>query len=402
MNKNMPRTPFSTGLSGSAKEIELRIRNIMSGPKKRPPLPFLALVFFICIFCGNIVSCRVVEETPPAGPDSSAVSSSRSAPDSPAARAVPVDPENPPQGEEAEWLLQALFQAADQEETFQHPTARLLASVNGDGCVLGAAFVEDHLENSLILGVMDTETHALTGPIYRYAMKNAVPSVATFQDYDGNDCLLYTFNGQLMGQYGGEAGVVRFNGRDFTWQWPVEGDARYPEDGLQAVRGAQESYQDYWNSHLAVMAPGGVDIYTVNPEFAWGKDEPWSMWQIDSDALFYSDPSASDELPMPIYFQSLRWLVEHTNDPGGWQIVSLTLDEAHSDPANTLDCYTLQARETMGDGELFADLFFSYETEPSRPRVYMELDHSVVYESYTAYSTSPIDRDGSPSPEKGT
>ena len=32
----------------------------------------------------------------------------------------------------------------------------------------------------------------------------------------------------------------------------------------------------------------------------------------------------------------------------------------------------------------------------------MELDHSVVYESYTAYSTSPIDRDGSPSPEKGT
>ena len=70
MKNKMPRTPFSTGLSGSAKEIELRIRNIMSGPKKRPPLPFLALVFFICIFCGNIVSCRVVEDTPPAGPDS--------------------------------------------------------------------------------------------------------------------------------------------------------------------------------------------------------------------------------------------------------------------------------------------------------------------------------------------
>ena len=71
MKKNMPRTPFSTPLSGSARETEIRIRNIMSGPKKRPPLPFLALVFFICIFCGNIVSCQVAEADTPAAPDSS-------------------------------------------------------------------------------------------------------------------------------------------------------------------------------------------------------------------------------------------------------------------------------------------------------------------------------------------
>ena len=38
MNETMPRTPFSTQLSGSAREAELRIRNIFSGPKKRPPL----------------------------------------------------------------------------------------------------------------------------------------------------------------------------------------------------------------------------------------------------------------------------------------------------------------------------------------------------------------------------
>ena len=58
MNKNMPRTPFSTHLSGSARETEIRIRNIFSGPKKRPPLPFLILMFAIAIFCGNLVSCR--------------------------------------------------------------------------------------------------------------------------------------------------------------------------------------------------------------------------------------------------------------------------------------------------------------------------------------------------------
>ena len=72
MNKKMPRTPFSTPLSGSARETEIRIRNIMSGPKKRPPLPFLILMFSICIFCGNIVSCQMAEPDTPALPDISA------------------------------------------------------------------------------------------------------------------------------------------------------------------------------------------------------------------------------------------------------------------------------------------------------------------------------------------
>ena len=47
MNNKMPRTPFSTGLSGSARETEIRLRNIFAGPKKRPPLPFLILMFAI-------------------------------------------------------------------------------------------------------------------------------------------------------------------------------------------------------------------------------------------------------------------------------------------------------------------------------------------------------------------
>ncbi len=58
MNDNMPHTPFSTPLSSSARETELRIRNIMSGPKKRPPILFLILVFSLCLFCGNLVSCQ--------------------------------------------------------------------------------------------------------------------------------------------------------------------------------------------------------------------------------------------------------------------------------------------------------------------------------------------------------
>ena len=65
-NNNMPRTPFSTPLSGSARETELRLRNIFSGPKKRPPALFLALVFAACLLCGNLVSCQMkeAEQTP--------------------------------------------------------------------------------------------------------------------------------------------------------------------------------------------------------------------------------------------------------------------------------------------------------------------------------------------------
>ena len=70
MNNNIPRTPFSTPLSGSAKTTQLRIKNILSGPKKRPPVLFLALVFSVCLLCGNLVSCQVAEaETDP--PDTS-------------------------------------------------------------------------------------------------------------------------------------------------------------------------------------------------------------------------------------------------------------------------------------------------------------------------------------------
>ncbi len=80
MNNKMPRTPFSTPLSGSVKETEIRIRNIMSGPKKRPPVLFLALVFSVCIFCGNLVSCQVKETE---GPDTGAGSSLADLPDPP-------------------------------------------------------------------------------------------------------------------------------------------------------------------------------------------------------------------------------------------------------------------------------------------------------------------------------
>lgn len=68
MNKKrtttMPRTPLSTQLSGSAKETEIRIRNIFSGPKKRPPIPLMALIALLILLCGNLVAFRPLPAQP--------------------------------------------------------------------------------------------------------------------------------------------------------------------------------------------------------------------------------------------------------------------------------------------------------------------------------------------------
>ena len=42
----------------------MRLENIAAGPRKRPPVIFLALVFSLCLLCGNLVSCQVREEAP--------------------------------------------------------------------------------------------------------------------------------------------------------------------------------------------------------------------------------------------------------------------------------------------------------------------------------------------------
>ena len=346
MNNKMPRTPFSTPLSGSAREVELRLKNIFSGPKKRPPILFLVLMFSVCIFCGNLVSCQV----------STAEEPDRSAPGR--------------LSEESSSLLEALFRSAEQDGTFQMPNPVLLDSIEEDSRILGALFVEDHLENSLILGVMDKENSIVSRPMFRCNQHIGIPNVVTFRNSDGENCLLYTFNGQMNGQYRGEAGVVCFDGQDIVWKWPVEGDVRDTDSA------AYRDYQDYWSSHLALLAPGGLDVYTVNPDFAWGKvDGPASMWQLDHNETFYYDSSSAEELPMPIYFQSLKLLNETMAPEAGWRITSLIPNEEKCDAGKRIDCYTLWAHTDNDQNELIADLYFPYEQEGAR-RSYGSLERA--------------------------
>ena len=60
-----PSTPFSTPLSGSARQAEARIRNLFQGPKRRPPVWLMALTLLLIFSCGGLVTCRTAASPPP-------------------------------------------------------------------------------------------------------------------------------------------------------------------------------------------------------------------------------------------------------------------------------------------------------------------------------------------------
>ena len=58
MSSSIFHSPFTTALSGSAKETEDRIRNIFQYQKKRPPVLALLLACTLALSCGGLVSCQ--------------------------------------------------------------------------------------------------------------------------------------------------------------------------------------------------------------------------------------------------------------------------------------------------------------------------------------------------------
>lgn len=66
--RSLPRSPFSTPLSGSARETEDRIRNIFQYKKKRPPLLLFILACALALTCGGLVSCQARETAETPGP----------------------------------------------------------------------------------------------------------------------------------------------------------------------------------------------------------------------------------------------------------------------------------------------------------------------------------------------
>ena len=269
--RSVPRSPFSTPLSGSAREAEDRIRNIFQYQKKRPPILLLALACALALLCGGLVSCQ---------------------PQSPV----------PSLSQEEEHLL-SLLAAEDQSIREEGDEPLLLASIQQGDYLLGAAAYSHRFGDTLLIGVMDRETGELTAPVYQQGTSYGTPYVTTFQQ-NGEDYLLYTQNGMHQGLSEGSSGLIRLEGDDFTWTWPVEGDLRDESSHAYA------SYNAYWEDHLALLAPGGVDVFVETDHDVLRGAGP--QWAVDHSETFYI-PEEGD-LPIPIPYQTRVWVENFTRD----------------------------------------------------------------------------------------
>ena len=272
-----PNTPFSTPLSGSARETEERIRNIFQYKKTRPPLPLFLAACVLALFCGGLVSCQTGEN---------------------AASSQMME-------EGAVW--DTLRRSADVSGLDDRDglAYTMLASVSGEDYTLAALSVHDFYPRyTLVIGAADTQTGELLGPVFQTSGYGSLPTCTAISQYGGAPALLYTANGMHLGLSWGEAGLVSWDGEDLDWAWPVEGDLRDESSYAYA------SYNAYWEDHLALLAPGGVDVFTRTGYAVIDGDGP--QWSVDHSENFYI-PEEGD-LPIPIPYQTRVWVENFTRD----------------------------------------------------------------------------------------
>ena len=283
----LPKTRLSTAMSGSAKETEGRLCNLFI-KHRRPALGLVAVVALAIGLCGSLVACQV-----------------RAADE--AAR------------------LEGLY---DPTGTYLRESVHqeLLTCINGEnGTLVIGYYYDEYPRYTLAIGVQN-DSAQLTGPVFSTGSSGGMPHISTFKK-DGVDYLLYTVNGGHQGSTYGEAGLIAFDGTDFTWVWPVEGDLRQQESQAWA------DYQAYWEDKLALLCPGGVELFQQSEDFApvYPGDKQWYFSQ---RIQFTQEETA---VPDEIMDELRQVLEDRTRDQDNpwqaintsaeWQIVQVTPGE---------------------------------------------------------------------------
>ena len=288
MKEKIPRTPFSTPLSGSAKETEMRLKNIFSGPKKRPPALFLALVFAMCIFCGNLVSCQVAEaerETP----DPAASGSE------PPAASQPAEPAAPNSATRSAYV-----------ETLEDLFYR---SILPDG---GEAIFEDMSENTFALADVDgdgrEELVLLTQPNIYAGYQGYI------LDYDQNAGSVYIQFESTPGFTFYRNGALRVDDHHAQGSWT----STFWPHSLYTYQPDTDSYElaghvDAWEKEISDINPDNL------PPFPTEKDVS------GAGILYYIEgASRGDEVDQSVY---LEWLEPILGDAQPLELEYLPLTE---------------------------------------------------------------------------
>ncbi len=176
-----------------------------------------------------------------------------------------------------------------------------------DGWVLGAVFVEDHLENTLILGIMDKETESAPRNIQR-SLSGAFPHVVT-SGRRRTIRLLYTFNGQETASLTVSGGWSALDGEFMAWEWRWRGTPATANASPTAPQGLQR-VTAYWT---AIWPCGpAARTCTRQPGVCVGGDSLSGSWTTRDLLVRFQQRR---RVPMPIYFQSLNWLIRAHQRP---------------------------------------------------------------------------------------
>lgn len=283
----LPKTRLSTHMSGSARETEGRLRHLFA-QHKRPALALVAAVALAIGLCGGLVAWKM-----------------------------------PPVNDEIR--LEELYDPTGiylRDNVHQE----LLTCINGEnGTLVAGHYYDDYPRYTLAIGV-EGENAQLLGPVFSAGSSGGMPHISTFQK-DGVNYLLYTVNGGHQGITYGEAGLIAFDGTDFTWVWPVEGDLRQQDSQAWA------DYQAYWEDKLALLCPGGVEIFRQSEHFVpmFPGDKQWYF----SERIRFTQekPAVPDEI-----MNRLRNILEDAtrdqnnpwqanNTSAQWQIAQVTPGE---------------------------------------------------------------------------
>lgn len=282
------------------------------------------------------------------------------------APADPADQEPGPDGvtpDERAALLEAL--AAEYTMLWEEGDAPylLLCQPWGDDLLIGAARHTGRFGDALLIGVMDRDSGRLTGPALQRSWQGGRPQVLFYQE-DGTPYLAYVCDGSHQGYSGGDAGLLRFQGDDFTWVWPVEGDLR-DEDSQ-----AYQDYRAFWDvtNHFPLLAPGGFEVFIPHPA---GGRPVGPEWASTGRVPLWADPV--DELPDGTYDGVRDWLenfARNDYERDGdwvdsyflWQILSLApLEGDYGQEAGQVAC-RLEAKPA-----------FQYPDDPDRYTLTAEL-----------------------------
>ncbi len=284
MNDKIPRSPFSTALSGSARETEDRIRNIFSGPKKRPPALFLALIFAVCLLCGNLISCQAPESTQP----DASVSQPWDDPDL--------------ADDTARWMLyweevtpKLFAQREDYDPEYSDGEILLTQQGNSLNLLLAAWTPGAHVGGwrNLLLGTFDQDGE----PVDFYELRG---DSGLWSSWEENG-VLHLLCCNTSNNHGWETSTApmyfRFDGKT------LESVEQTPQTGWKQLGNVPQSLSQWadWGDHKYLPRPGVIDVYQRTD--GWDNTDPAfqnvPQWEY-LGVVHFSERSA-DPVPAPVH-----------------------------------------------------------------------------------------------------